>query len=530
MENELIKKILLNKKKSNDFKDLTPTELAEFVLSLFDYLKGISQLHKDIPTPKLDSNILKKIVVAKNKPKELNDLTPADLADLVLIILNTVRDINKRLDGVKGGVRGEPGKRGKKGDKGDDGDTPVADRDYLSKDTAIKQLDVLVKDAVDAIDKEVKKIAVKGEDAKITREHLEEAARLAVPLIKLPDFSVLITQEREAVRNALELLSGDDRIEQSAIKDLKETFDELEKKLTAQIKDSGSQRGGGTIYRLRQMLDVNPEGATGTVLTKQADGTFAFETPTGGGGTWGSITGTLSDQTDLQNALDAKANLAGGNTFTGTQTLDTIQARTSAGGAIKSNSGTAVAEFGAGGGGNWTFEDGVKLNAGTASRVLTTDSNKNIAYSSVTDTELGYLSGVTSAVQTQLTAKLNKTDYKGGFGVIIDAGAGNSIDLGTQIKLKATKSFQPVEWYLFGDNIGDIEIDVWRNASSFPTFSSDSICNSAYPSIISGGTYAEGDASTWDAIDIEDYLIITVRSVAGTTGKVTLQVRGTNII
>jgi len=26
----------------------------------------------------------------------------------------------------------------------------------------------------------------------------------------------------------------------------------------------------------------------------------------GGGGTWGSITGTLSDQTDLQSALDAK--------------------------------------------------------------------------------------------------------------------------------------------------------------------------------------------------------------------------------
>jgi hypothetical protein len=31
--------------------------------------------------------------------------------------------------------------------------------------------------------------------------------------------------------------------------------------------------------------------------------------PTGGGGAWGSITGTLSDQTDLQAALDAKATL-----------------------------------------------------------------------------------------------------------------------------------------------------------------------------------------------------------------------------
>ena len=40
----------------------------------------------------------------------------------------------------------------------------------------------------------------------------------------------------------------------------------------------------------------------------------------GGGGTWGSITGTLSNQTDLQSALNAKANLAG-DTFTGTVNL-----------------------------------------------------------------------------------------------------------------------------------------------------------------------------------------------------------------
>ena len=42
---------------------------------------------------------------------------------------------------------------------------------------------------------------------------------------------------------------------------------------------------------------------------------------------------------------------------------------------------------------------------GTASRALVTDSSKNIAVSSVTSTELGYLSGVTSAIQTQLNGK-----------------------------------------------------------------------------------------------------------------------------
>jgi hypothetical protein len=42
----------------------------------------------------------------------------------------------------------------------------------------------------------------------------------------------------------------------------------------------------------------------------------------GGGGVWGSITGTLSDQTDLQNALDLKAALAGA-AFTGAVSVAT---------------------------------------------------------------------------------------------------------------------------------------------------------------------------------------------------------------
>jgi len=42
------------------------------------------------------------------------------------------------------------------------------------------------------------------------------------------------------------------------------------------------------------------------------DGAWEIVSGGGGGGTWGSITGTLSNQTDLQNALDAKLSLTGG--------------------------------------------------------------------------------------------------------------------------------------------------------------------------------------------------------------------------
>ena len=47
-----------------------------------------------------------------------------------------------------------------------------------------------------------------------------------------------------------------------------------------------------------------------------------------------------------------------------------------------------------------------KINVGTAYRALITDASGRLSTSSVTSTELGYISGVTSAVQTQLNNKV----------------------------------------------------------------------------------------------------------------------------
>ena len=55
--------------------------------------------------------------------------------------------------------------------------------------------------------------------------------------------------------------------------------------------------------------------------------------------------------------------------------------------------------------GKLTVGGGVNLTSLTASRALVTDGSKNIISSSITSTELGYLDGVTSAIQTQLNGK-----------------------------------------------------------------------------------------------------------------------------
>lgn len=54
---------------------------------------------------------------------------------------------------------------------------------------------------------------------------------------------------------------------------------------------------------------------------------------------------------------------------------------------------------------NVKIEAALNLAAQTAQRVPVLDASKNVVSSSVTDTELGYLSGVSSAIQTQLDAK-----------------------------------------------------------------------------------------------------------------------------
>jgi hypothetical protein len=46
----------------------------------------------------------------------------------------------------------------------------------------------------------------------------------------------------------------------------------------------------------------------------------------------------------------------------------------------------------------------------TASRALASDTNGYVSATSITSTELGYVSGVTSAIQTQLNGKVDEVD------------------------------------------------------------------------------------------------------------------------
>lgn len=103
------------------------------------------------------------------------------------------------------------------------------------------------------------------------------------------------------------------------------------------------------------------------------------------------------------------------NTSTDKLTVDgrvhtrVIESHTNTGLLIEANGGADVALFGASGGQSATFYDGVKLDASTASRILSTDASKNITALDTTTypslTELSYIKGLSSAVQTQINNK-----------------------------------------------------------------------------------------------------------------------------
>jgi fructose-specific component phosphotransferase system IIB-like protein len=150
---------------------------------------------------------------------------------------------------------------------------------------------------------------------------------------------------------------------------------------------------------------------------------------------WGNITGTLSDQTDLVSELNDKADVSSLATVATSGDYDdlinkpTITSGTVTSVAVTVPTGLTISgspittsgTFGIGldtgyviplqatlDGKQATITGGATTITSsnlTASRALASDGSGKVAVSSVTATELGYVSGVTSAIQTQLNAK-----------------------------------------------------------------------------------------------------------------------------
>ena len=394
----------------------------------------------------------------------------------------TKEELEYKLAGVqtqKGdrGFKGERGEKGEKGDKGDKGDTIIVDK-VIERTEVIKEQPI-----------------VKTE---VVREIKTDIAP-------------------ETIRDRLESLKDEDRLDAKAIKGL----EKFQKTVNTAIQSVGNRVAGvskivaGTNVTISS---TNPNG-TGevTISSTATPGASAFtdltDTPNSYTGQAAKVVKVKADESGLEfgtaTDTDEKVKLSASDPTAGyldaklNEGVTGVKASGSAGFHIHNASGQDVALFGLGGGQNSTFYDGVKLDAGTASRVLVTDSNKNISYSTITDTQL------VSAVTGSMT-------------FIIGDGT-NTITTGTIAYLpQMPYSGTITGWYLSCVTsptpiVGSIVLDVWKDTTgNYPPTVADTIAGSEKPTLSSQTTNSDTNLTTWTtAFNTGDCFGVKVDSVSG---------------
>lgn len=165
-----------------------------------------------------------------------------------------------------------------------------------------------------------------------------------------------------------------------------------------------------------------------------------------------------------------------------------------------------------------------KMEALTASRALVSDGSGVVSTSAVTATELGYVSGVTSSIQTQLGSKISSTEKGAANGVAtLDAGGKVPVSqLPNSIMEYQGTWNASTNSPTLADGVGNTG-DVYRvSVAGSQNLGSGSISFSV-------GDYAIYNGTVWEKADTTD----AVSSVNGQTGAVSLTTtnisEGTNL-
>ena len=225
--------------------------------------------------------------------------------------------------------------------------------------------------------------------------------------IELPKYKETILDDAGQIRDKLETLKEEDRLDASAIKNLPQF-----------IEQSPIPNGGGW-RNLFQLHDVSIASPTNNQVLKYNSTTRLWEAGTASGGSTTFIGLTDVPATYTGQALKVVrvnagetslefTTLAGGGDALKADPLSQFASTTSLqlAGVISDETGSGALVFGTSPSiTSPTFGTSITASYATLSTVPYFDASKNLVSSSVTPTELGYLSGVTSAIQTQLNAK-----------------------------------------------------------------------------------------------------------------------------
>ena len=182
---------------------------------------------------------LQKLSAFKQNPELVKEPSILEMAEITVHVLSQVDKVIKAIEAGK--IAGK---------------TPQKDVEYLGKETAIGMIRQGIVNEIQSfedraestistleqkgkeLESQVSQSLAKLKNGTVTDEEIQRAASLALELLELPDFEELvstsITSNSEAIRNALELLQGDERyqVELSDIRGLNERDSLLSDSLT----------------------------------------------------------------------------------------------------------------------------------------------------------------------------------------------------------------------------------------------------------------------------------------------------------
>lgn len=155
-----------------------------------------------------------------------------------------------------------PGIKGDKGEKGEKGDKPIAGIDYpLPKDGEPGPVGPMGPSGRDGVDgKDAPPVDINSIVVEATTK-ATEALKPLIPTIEQVELD--LPKLGAPIRDALELLQGDDRLDKSAIKGLEELIKELRAEIAKRPIYVGGSSGGGRICKSYD-LSASLDGSTKT--------------------------------------------------------------------------------------------------------------------------------------------------------------------------------------------------------------------------------------------------------------------------
>lgn len=208
------------------------------------------------------TSILKAIAKLKNyeqNPETSLGLNPSELAQVVIHTLGAVKTIERAIDSgqldIGKTLKKQIDAEVKAGKSSIQAVVSKIDSVVAEGKSKTTKLNKDVEDAINLLNTKIESLE-NGKDAEVTEEHIRQAAVLASEMVALPDFDLMtqtaVTANGGAIRDALEVLQGDDRLSIDAISGTETWKQEFADLVKRGLVNGGGGFGPNTVLKMIQ--------------------------------------------------------------------------------------------------------------------------------------------------------------------------------------------------------------------------------------------------------------------------------------